>query len=78
MSVILISYNALNSHHVNGISSNLHRNPNALMYSLEIYCSLLVFSLHVQQKVHIRESSLYSFLIYVTLLILNACRQTVL
>ena len=56
MSVILKSYNALNSHHFNGISSNVHRNPNVTMYSLEPYCSLLVFSLRVQPKVHIRES----------------------
>ena len=54
MSVILKSYNALNSHHFNGISSNVHRNPNVTMYSLELYCSLLVFSLRVQPKVHIQ------------------------
>ena len=56
MSVILKSYNALYSHHFNGISSNVPRNPNVTMYSLELYCSLLVFSLRVQPKVHIRES----------------------
>ena len=56
MSIILKSYNALNFHHFNRISSNVHRNQNVTMYSLELYCSLLVFTLRVQQKVHIRES----------------------
>ena len=78
MSVILKSYNALNSHHFNGISSNAHRNPNVTMYSLELYCSLLVFSLRVHRKSIPENLNCIVFLFMLTLLILNACRQTVL